>query len=66
MNGKGELVGLMFDSTWESITGDLVYDPDRTRSIMVDVRYLLWSLENVARAPNLIEEMGVRAGAAGG
>jgi hypothetical protein len=65
MNGKGELVGLMFDSTWESITGDLVYDPAQTRAILVDVRYLLWSLENVARAPHLLEELGVRPGTAG-
>jgi hypothetical protein len=65
MNGRGEFVGMMFDSTWESITGDLVYDPARTRAIMVDVRYLLWSLENVARAPHLLAELGVRAGAAG-
>ncbi|MFO0581846.1 MAG: S46 family peptidase [Anaeromyxobacter sp.] len=65
MNGKGEFVGLMFDGTWESITSDLAFDPASTRSIFVDVRYLLWSLQNVAKATNLLEELGVKAGAAG-
>ena len=65
MNGKGEFVGLMFDGTWESITSDLVFDPASTRSIMVDVRYLLWSLTYVAKATNLLDELGVKAGAAG-
>ena len=65
LNGKGELVGLMFDGTWDAITSDFAYDAARNRSILVDVRYLLWSLAEVSRAPRLLEELGVKPGAAG-
>jgi len=64
MNGRGELVGLLFDGTYETIASDFLYDAERTRSICVDARYLLWSLHEVARAPHLLEELGVRPGAA--
>jgi len=65
LNGKGELVGLMFDGTWDTISSDFAYDAARNRSILVDVRYLLWSLTEVARAPRLLEELGAKPGAAG-
>jgi len=64
MNGKGELVGLLFDGTYETIASDFLFDPVNTRSIQVDVRYLLWSLQEVAKANHLLEEMGVRPAAA--
>jgi len=38
LNGKGELVGLLFDGTYESINSDWDFDVKTTRSIQVDVR----------------------------
>ncbi|MFD1215213.1 MULTISPECIES: S46 family peptidase [Microbulbifer] len=60
MNGKGELVGLVFDGTYDSINADWDFN-DNTRAIHVDVEYMLWVMENVDHADNLLEEMGVAA-----
>jgi hypothetical protein len=65
LNARGELVGLLFDGTWESVAADFLHEP-RARSIHVDVRYLLWVLSEVAGARPLLEEMGAEAPAAVG
>jgi hypothetical protein len=57
LNSKGEFVGLLFDGTYDTIASDFLFDPVRTRSIHVDVRYLLWVMEEVDGAGHLIEEM---------
>ena len=59
LNAKGELVGLLFDGTYESINSDWDFDPRTTRSIHVDTRYMLWVMEKVDGAQALIEEMNV-------
>ncbi|MDP2716580.1 S46 family peptidase [Rheinheimera sp.] len=59
MNGKGELVGLNFDSTYESITKDWYFNPDITRAIHVDIRYVLWLMQYVDGAQNLLDEMEI-------
>jgi hypothetical protein len=58
MNGKGEFVGIVFDMTYDSINSDWDFN-DNTRSIHVDIAYILWVMENVSGAQNLIEEMGL-------
>lgn len=57
LNAKGELVGLLFDGTYESIISDWDYMPDLTRSIHVDMRYALWVMETVDGAQSLVREM---------
>ena len=59
MNGKGELVGLNFDSTYESITKDWYFNPEITRAIHVDIRYVLWMMQYVDNADNLLAEMEI-------
>ncbi|GAB5348241.1 S46 family peptidase [Alteriqipengyuania sp. 357] len=59
LNAKGELVGLLFDGTFESVNSDWDFDPRTTRSIHVDTRYMLWVMEKVDGATNLIEEMDI-------
>ncbi|MEM9084575.1 MAG: S46 family peptidase [Pseudomonadota bacterium] len=59
LNAKGELVGLLFDGTYESINSDWDFDPRTTRSIHVDTRYMLWVMEKVDGAAALIDEMNV-------
>ena len=63
IDGRGRLVGLNFDRVWENIAGDFAYAIDRSRNIIVDVRYMLWLLEEVEGATELIAELGVRPGA---
>jgi hypothetical protein len=62
LNGRGELVGLLFDGTYDTIASDFLFDPVRTRSISVDVRYMLWTMTEADGASHLVEEMGVLAG----
>ena len=58
LNSKGELVGLVFDGTYESVASDWVFLPE-TRSIHVDLRYVLWLLDAVDGGDHLLREMGV-------
>ena len=59
VDGQGRLVGLNFDRVWHNVVGDFMYDDSRSRNIVVDVRYLLWLLDDVYGATNLLEELGV-------
>ncbi len=59
LNDKAEFVGLVFDGVYESIIGDWDYDTKLNRSIHVDIRYMLWVMEHVDGATNLIEEMDI-------
>lgn len=57
MNAKGELIGLAFDGNWESMSGDITFEPQLQRCIVVDIRYVLLILDKYFDAQNLIEEM---------
>jgi hypothetical protein len=59
LNGKGELVGLLFDGTYESVASNYLFDPTTTRSIHVDIRYMLWNMAEVDGAINLLQEMSI-------
>ncbi|MBB3033735.1 S46 family peptidase [Alteriqipengyuania lutimaris] len=59
LNAQGQLVGLLFDGTFESVNSDWDFDPRTTRSIHVDSRYMLWVMEKVDGADNLIAEMDI-------
>jgi hypothetical protein len=65
LDGKGELVGLLFDGTYETIASDFLFDPERTRSIQVDIRYVLWVAAELSGASHVLREMGVDAPATG-
>jgi uncharacterized protein YjbI with pentapeptide repeats len=56
-NGRGELVGLNFDSTYEAITKDWFFNPTITRAVHVDIRYILWMMDQIDHADNLIKEL---------
>jgi len=59
LNAKGELVGLLFDGNYESLSADWIFNPDLTRSIHVDARYMRWTMDEVDHAERLLEEMGL-------
>jgi len=59
LNGRGELVGLAFDGNYESMSADWVFQPDLTRTICLDVRYLGWVLDGDPKAAWILEEMGL-------
>jgi hypothetical protein len=57
LNARGELVGLLFDGTYESVSSDYLFDEVKTRSIHVDSRYMLWNMMQVDGAAHLVTEM---------
>lgn len=60
LNGRGELVGLNFDRTWESTMSDIEFDPSKCRNIAVDIRYVLFLIDKVGGAGYLLDEMDIR------
>ena len=59
LNANGQLVGLLFDRVYESIIGDWDFDDNLNRAIAVDTRYMLWVMEHLDHATNLLNEMTV-------
>ena len=59
MNGKGELIGLAFDGNWEAMSGDVNFEPKLQRTINVDIRYVLFIIDKVYGATNLIDELDI-------
>jgi hypothetical protein len=57
LNARGELVGLAFDGTYQSVASDWLFVPS-TRSIHVDLRYILFLLQDVEHAQELLSELG--------
>ena len=58
LNARGELIGLLFDGNTDSLYGDYVFD-ENVRSILLDVRYALWILDEVEGLGDLLREMGI-------
>lgn len=59
LNANGELIGLAFDGNWESMSGDIAYEPELQRCICVDIRCVLWVIDIYAGAGHLVEEMTI-------
>ena len=57
LNAKGELIGLAFDGNWESMSSDVMFEPDLQRCICVDIRYVLFLVEKLGGATNIINEL---------
>lgn len=59
LNARGELVGVNFDRTYEATINDYAWNAEYSRSIGVDIRYVLWVTEKFAGADFLLKEMNV-------
>lgn len=57
MNAFGELIGLNFDRTYEATINDYFWSPEYSRSIGVDIRFILWCTEKVGNGKHIVEEM---------
>jgi hypothetical protein len=60
INGNGELIGLAFDGNYEALSHKLAFDKDLNRTINVDIRYVLWAIDKLGGAKNLINELTIR------
>jgi hypothetical protein len=57
LNGNGELIGLAFDGNYEALSHKLAFDKDLNRTINVDIRYVLWCIDKLGGATNIIKEL---------
>ncbi|MBM4167173.1 MAG: S46 family peptidase [Ignavibacteria bacterium] len=60
MNERGELVGVNFDRTFDATINDYAWSESYSRSIAVDIRYVLWVLDKFAGMNSLLSEINVK------
>lgn len=60
INANGELIGTAFDGNWEAMSGDIAFDKQYKRTIVCDIRYVLFLVDKMGHATNLIKEMDIR------
>jgi hypothetical protein len=59
LDAEGNLIGLNFDRAWDGIMSDMMFDPERSRNVTLDIRYLLFIVDKFAGAGHLVEEMNI-------
>ena len=57
IDANGNLIGLAFDGNYEALSHKIAFDKDLNRTICVDVRYVLWCIDKLGGAKNLINEL---------
>jgi len=57
INGKGQLIGCAFDGNWEAMSGDIFFEDKIQRTISVDIRYVLFLIDKLGGAGNIVDEM---------
>lgn len=60
LNANGELIGLAFDGNYEALSHKIAFDKDLNRTICVDVRYMLWCIDKLGGASNIIKELTLK------
>ena len=59
LNAKGKFVGLALAGMLDEVVADGLYDASINRTIPVDSRFMLWTIDRVGHADRLLKEMGV-------
>ena len=59
INGNGHLIGLAFDGNYEALSHKIAFDKDLNRTINVDIRYVLWCIDKLGGASNIIKELTI-------
>jgi len=57
LDANGNLIGLAFDGNYEALSHKIAFDKDLNRTICVDVRYVLWCIDKLGGASNIIKEL---------
>jgi hypothetical protein len=60
LNANGELIGLAFDGNYEALSHKIAFDKDLNRTINVDIRYVLWCIDVLGGAKNIIQELTLK------
>ncbi|RLD38277.1 MAG: serine protease [Bacteroidetes bacterium] len=59
MNARGQLIGLAFDGNWEAMSGDISFDNKLQKTINVDIRYVMFIIDKLGGAQNIIDELTI-------
>lgn len=59
INADGHLIGINFDRAWEGVMSDLMFNPEQSRNISLDIRYALFLIDKFAGAGYLLDEMTI-------
>jgi hypothetical protein len=59
IDGNGNLLGLAFDGNYEALSHKIQFDKNLNRTINVDIRYVLWSIDKLGGAKNIIDELKI-------
>jgi hypothetical protein len=57
IDGDGNLIGIAFDGNSEALSGDIVFEKDSQKTISVDVRFVLWTIDKFAGARRIVDEL---------
>ena len=57
LDADGNLIGLAFDGNWESMSSDVMFEPELQRCICVDIRYVLFLVEKLGGAKHIVSEI---------
>ena len=59
LDADGNLIGLAFDGNWESMSSDVMFEPELQRCICVDIRYVLFLVDKLGGAPHIVKELDI-------
>lgn len=59
IDANGALIGLAFDGNYEALSHKIAFDKDLNRTICVDIRYVLWCIDKLGGASNIINELKI-------
>lgn len=60
LNAMGEQVGIAFDGNYEGLGNDFFFNPKLGRTIIVDIRYVLFLTEKFGNAGWILNEMTIK------
>lgn len=60
LNAEGELIGLAFDGNSEAMACDFMYEPKMQRTIVADIRYVLFVVDKFANAQHIMNELEIQ------
>ncbi len=59
INADGHLIGINFDRAWEGVASDMAFNPEQSRNISLDIRFVLFIIDKYAGAEYLLDEMTI-------
>lgn len=57
IDGDGNLIGIAFDGNSEALSGDIVFEDKWQKTISVDIRFVLWTIDKYAGARRIVDEL---------